>query len=646
MNRGRASRHRRQTRRGRGMSFNGGPVNRDTDRYRTLTRRVLVLGGLKLGLLSTLVGRLYYLQVVESARYTMLADENRISLRLVAPSRGLIVDRSGVPLAVNQQNYRVVLVQERVRDIDGTLTLLTQIVPVSDTDRRRILREIQRKRRFVPVTVKENLSWDQVAQIEINTPDLRGVSMEVGEIRNYPFGEATAHILGYVGAVAVSEIQGDPVLSLPGFRIGKAGIEKYWEKDLRGVAGTSQLEVNAVGRVIRELSRDEGQPGHEVTLTLDVALQQFAQKRLAEEQSASAVLMDVHTGGIYAMASNPSFDPNRFSTGINAEVWEDLLSNPNAPLTNKTIASQYAPGSTFKPVVALAALEAGVIGPHHTVFCPGYLDLGDHRFHCWKKGGHGSVDMSDALRQSCDTYFYDVGRRLGIDRIAEMCYRLGLGETLGLDLSGERSGLVPSRQWKQATLGVPWQQGETLVAAIGQGYVLATPLQLAVMCSRLVNGGFAVKPHLVRQIRQGVSEQTVWPEIGVSKASLDVVVQGMNLVVNSPRGSGYKARITEAGFEMGGKTGTAQVRRITMAERSTGVIKNEDLPWRERDHALFIGFAPVDAPRYALAVVVEHGGGGSVVAGPIVRDILLECQRRDPARSPASAAAARPTGVG
>ncbi|MEI8396761.1 MAG: penicillin-binding protein 2 [Rhodospirillaceae bacterium] len=598
----------------------------------------MVLGGIKLSILSTLVARMYYLQVLQSARYTMLADENRISLRLVAPSRGLIVDRFGIPLAVNQQNYRVVIVQERAHDIEGTLTLLSQIVPLSDAERRRIMRDIQRKRRFVPVTVKENLIWDQVAQIEINTPDLPGVAIEVGEIRNYPFGDATAHLLGYVGQVSVSEIQGDPVLSLPGFRIGKAGIEKYWEKDLRGVAGTSQLEVNAVGRVIRELSRDEGQPGKDIQLTIDVALQKFTQKRLADEKSACAVVMDVHTGGVYSMASNPSFDPNRFSTGINAELWEELLSNPTAPLTNKTTAGQYAPGSTYKTVVALAALEAGVVGAHHTVYCPGYMDLGDHRFHCWKKGGHGSVDMSDALRQSCDTFFYDLARRLGIDRINEMSRRFGVGEVLGLDLPGERPGLVPSRQWKQASYGTPWQQGESLVAAIGQGYVLATPLQLAVMCARLVNGGYAVKPHLVKQIKQGAGEQTLWPLIGVQKQNLETVVNGMNLVVNHPHGTAYKARITEPGFEMGGKTGTSQVRRITMAERSTGVIKNEDLPWRERDHALFIGFAPIDAPRYAMAVVVEHGGGGSAVAAPIVRDVLLECQRRDPARSAVNAA--------
>lgn len=609
-------------------------MDRDTDRYRTLTRRTLVLGGIKLGLLSTLVGRLYYLQVVESQRYTMLAEENRISLRLVAPSRGPIVDRFGVPLAVNQQNYRVVVVAERTRNLHDTLDKISQVVPLTDADRRRVMREVQRKRRFVPVTVRENLNWDQVSTIELNTPDLPGVSIDVGEIRHYPFTESTAHILGYVGAVSEAELQkGDPVLSLPGFRTGKNGIEKYHEKALRGSAGTSQLEVNAVGRVIRELSRDEGQPGREVQLTLDIGLQQFMQNRLAQEKSAAGVVMDVNTGGIYALCSHPSYDPNQFTMGINAELWEELLSNPTTPLTNKAVAGQYAPGSTFKMVVAMAALESGLLSNRHTVYCPGHMDLGDHRFHCWKKGGHGTMDMVGALRHSCDVFFYDVSRRIGIDRIADMAHRFGMGEKLGLDLPHERPGLIPSIDWKKAALGSSWQQGETLVASIGQGYVLSTPLQLAVMTARIANGGFAVKPHLTKQIRQGPTEQTVWPGIGVRKEHLDLVVRGMTEVVNAPNGTAFKARIAEAGMEMAGKTGTAQVRRITMAERSTGVRKNEDLPWRERDHALFVAFAPVHAPRYACSIIVEHGGGGSAVAAPIARDILIECQKRDPGRA-------------
>lgn len=620
-------------------------IDRDTDRSRLLSRRALVLGGLKLAGLSALVGRLYYLQVIESARYTMLAEENRISLRLIAPSRGNIVDRFGVPLAVNEQNYRVVVVSERTRNIQETLDKISRIVPLTENDRRRVLRELHRKRRFVPVTVRENLSWEQVATIEMNTPDLPGVAIEVGEIRHYPQADSLAHIVGYVGAVSEAELSGnsDPVLSLPGFRIGKAGIEKFHEKILRGTAGTSQLEVNAVGRVIRELSRDEGQSGREVQLTIDMGMQRYVQQRLAQEQSASAVVMDIHTGGIYALCSHPSFDPNQFTLGINAELWEELLSNPATPLNNKAVVGQYPPGSTFKMMVALAGLESGAISNHHSVFCPGYMELGDHRFHCWKKGGHGTVDIVGGLRHSCDVFFYDVSRRVGVDRIADMARRFGLGGRTGLDLPHERPGVIPSIAWKKATYGKGWDMGETLVASIGQGYVLATPLQLAVMTSRLANGGYAVKPHLTRQIKSVSGEQTSWPSLGVKKENLDLVLRGMYEVSNAPNGTAYKSRIVEPGFELAGKTGSAQVRRISMAERSTGVKKNEDIPWRERDHALFVAFAPVQAPRYACSVFVEHGGGGSTVAAPIARDILLECQKRDPGR--ASVAENPPNGV-
>jgi penicillin-binding protein 2 len=620
-------------------------IDRDTDRSRLLSRRALVLGGLKLAGLSALVGRLYYLQVIESARYTMLAEENRISLRLIAPSRGTIIDRFGTPLAINQQNYRVVVVSERTRNIQETLDKISRIVPLTESDRRRVLRELHRKRRFVPVTVRENLSWEQVATIEMNTPDLPGVAIEVGEIRHYPQADSLAHIVGYVGAVSEAELSGnsDPVLSLPGFRIGKAGIEKFHEKILRGTAGTSQLEVNAVGRVIRELSRDEGQSGREIQLTIDMGMQRYVQQRLSQEQSASAVVMDIHTGGIYALCSHPSFDPNQFTLGINAELWEELLSNPATPLNNKAVVGQYPPGSTFKMMVALAGLESGAISNHHSVFCPGYMELGDHRFHCWKKGGHGTVDIVGGLRHSCDVFFYDVSRRVGVDRIADMARRFGLGGRTGLDLPHERPGVIPSIAWKKATYGKGWDMGETLVASIGQGYVLATPLQLAVMTSRLANGGYAVKPHLTRQIKSVSGEQTSWPSLGVKKENLDLVLRGMYEVSNAPNGTAYKSRIVEPGFELAGKTGSAQVRRISMAERSTGVKKNEDIPWRERDHALFVAFAPVQAPRYACSVFVEHGGGGSTVAAPIARDILLECQKRDPGR--ASVAENPPNGV-
>lgn len=618
-------------------------TDRDQDRARQFTRRALVLGAMQTGILGALAARLYYLQVVEADRYKVLADDNRITLRLLTPARGVISDRNGILLAVNQQNFRAVITAEQARDVPKVLNRLGNVLGLSEAEIRRVQREVQRRRRFVPVTVKENLTWEQVATVEVNAPELPGVSIEVGETRDYPYGPVTAHVLGYVGAVSEAEMRAErsPVMGLPGFRIGKNGIEKMHDKALRGSAGASQLEVNAVGRVIREIARDEGKTGREVQLTLDIALQEFTQTRLAEEKSSAAVVMDAHTGAIYALCSSPSFDPNLFPNGISADSWLELTSDPTAPLTNKATAGQYAPGSTYKMVVALAALEAGVANRQTTVFCPGHMELGDHRFHCWKKGGHGTLDMIGALRESCDVYFYDMSRRLGIDRIHDMSVRFGLGQTTGVDIPGERPGLIPNRAWKQRRFNVPWQAGEDLVASIGQGYVLATPLQLAVMTARLVNGGVAVKPHVTRQVQDGPEEQTQWPPIGVSRANLDLVLAGMNAVTMDQRGTAYKMRITDRGLEYGGKTGTSQVRRITMAERDRGVIRNEDKPWRERDHALFVGYAPIQAPRYVVSVIVEHGGGGSAVAAPIARDILLEAQRRNPARSPPAAPSAQ-----
>ena len=631
-------------------------MNRDTERYRSLTRRALVLGGVKLGLFGALAGRMYYLQVTEAERYHMLAEDNRINMQLLAPSRGQIVDRFGVPLAVNDQNFRVVLVAEQAGDVDATLMRLGEIVPLGEDVERRVLRDVSRRRAFVPVTVIDNLSWEQVARIEVNTPELPGLSIEVGDLRQYPYAGATAHVLGYVGAVNESELTGDPVLTLPGFRIGKTGVERQHDEDLRGEAGTSQVEVNALGRVIRELSRDEGTPGADVQLTIDIGLQAFAQERLASEHSASAVVMDTETGEIFALASTPTFDPNLFTTGISSENWRRLTSDPYRPLTDKAINGQYAPGSTFKMLVALAALEEGVVGPNYQVYCPGHMTLGNHRFHCWRRGGHGWMSMVDALAQSCDVYFYDVSRRLGVDKIAEMARRFGIGQRTGIDLAGESPGLMPTRAWKQANLGTPWQPGETLVVSIGQGYVLATPLQLCVMAARLANGGRAVEPHLTMRVRrhgeepQGEAAAPPGPApMGISAHALSVVSEGMVQVTNGVRGTARWAQIPEEGFEMAGKTGTSQVRRITIAERLTGIIPNDQRPWRDRDHALFVAFAPIHAPRYACSVVVEHGGGGSRVAAPIARDILLECQRRNPARAlPGSdlAAAGEPSGRG
>jgi penicillin-binding protein 2 len=607
-------------------------MHRDGDRQKLFNRRIAILAGGKALLLSALAGRMYYLQVIESERYATLADENRISLRLLPPPRGHIVDRRGKAMAENRQNYRVVLIPQQTPEVDPILQALDAIIGVGPAEQRRIRREIQRRRRFVPITVRENLSWEEVARIEVNAPDLPGIMIDVGQSRFYPHGPATAHVLGYVAAVSESEMTGDRLLQLPGFRIGKAGVEKVHDLALRGTGGASKVEVNAFGRMIREISTQEGQPGAEVTLTVDLGLQRLASQRLAAE-SGAVVVMDIHSGDVLAMASTPSYDPNTFNKGLSTEEWATLSSNPRAPLINKAIAGQYAPGSAFKMAVALAALEKGVITPKSRVTCNGSMKLGTSEFHCWRKGGHGSVDLHEGLTQSCDVYFYEIARRTGIDRIAAMARRLGLGHSLGLDLPGEQDGLIPTPDWKLATHGVPWQAGETLLSGIGQGYILATPLQLAAMTGRLVNGGIAVTPRMTRAVSASVG---AWrpvrqdaDAIGIDAGHLKVIGDAMVAVVNTPLGTAYRARIETPGLAMAGKTGTVQVRRISKAEREQGVRKNKELRWEQRDHAIFVGYAPLATPRYAISVVVEHGGGGSTVAAPIARDILMAAQRMD-----------------
>ncbi|HUD51347.1 penicillin-binding protein 2 [Parvibaculum sp.] len=612
---------------------------RDNSRYKTFTRRAMILGGGQAAAFVVLAGRMYYLQVLKTDEYRMMAEDNRISVRLLAPLRGHIVDRYGSVLASNRQNYRAVLVSEQTSDVGDTLDKLSRIVAITPYDRKKIMRDISRSPRFMPVTVAENLTWEQFAQLNINEPDLAGVQPDVGETRHYPYGMELAHVVGYVGAVSDKDMEAatdeQPLLRLPGFRIGKSGIEKTYDMQLRGTAGASHVEVNAYGRVIRELSKDPGKPGDEVVLTLDMGVQQFACDRLKEE-SASAVVMDIHTGDVLSFVSTPAFDPNEFNMGLRQDQWDMLVQNPYKPLTNKALAGLYPPGSTFKTITAIAALEAGV-DPNRTVNCNGKYALGNHLFHCWKKEGHGSMDMHNGIKHSCDVYFYDVAKRIGIDAIEKVAKRFGLGETYDFEIPGEKRGIVPSRDWKRATTGVSWQQGETLITGIGQGFLLTTPLQLAVMASRLANGGYAVKPRLTRAIGGELLPVPQPPKIDVDPEHLKIVQGGMNGVSNEPGGTAFRSRITEVGMELAGKTGSAQVRRISMAEREGGVRKNETLEWRLRDHALFICFAPVDEPKFAMSLVIEHGGSGSGAAAPAARDIMLEVQKRNLARPQAAA---------
>jgi penicillin-binding protein 2 len=621
-------------------------MRREASMRTRFTRRALLLGGGQLGLLLLLGARLYQLQVVEADKYITLAEENRISLRLVAPPRGRLLDRHGAPMAGNQENFRALLVAEQTPDIGATLATFHALVPLSETERTRIERDTRRNRRFVPVAVREFLSWDDMARIEVNAPDLPGILVDRGQTRLYPYGEDLAHVLGYVAPPAEADVQADddPLLMLPGIRIGRAGIERVHDRVLRGKAGAIQLEVNAVGRVIRELARQEGTPGLDVTLTLDLGLQRVAMQRLAAE-SAAAVVMDARNGEVLALASTPSFDPSVFNHGVSQAQWRTWMANRRKPLTNKAISGLYAPGSTFKMVVALAALEANLLTPGERISCIGYTELGDTRFHCWKKGGHGGVDLRTGIKASCDCYFYEVARRVGIDRIAAMSNRFALGVDPGIELPGARAGLVPTRAWRLAQSGgIPWQQGDTLVHGIGQGYIQTTPLQLATMTARLATGR-AVKPHLTRAIGgtiQRGDRPEHWPSLGVSERNLRLIRDAMVGVVNEQGGTAYASRLPDRQL-MAGKTGTTQVRRITMAERERG-IRQDQLPWEHRHHALFVCYAPVENPVYACAVIIEHGGGGSAAAAPVAKDIMAEALARDPVRrAPAPSAPPVPT---
>ncbi|MDO9460352.1 MAG: penicillin-binding protein 2 [Alphaproteobacteria bacterium] len=608
------------------------PGGRENKQIKSFTRRAAILGGGQALMFGVLAARIYYLQVVESEQYKVLADENRISLRLLPPQRGRILDRYGEELATLRQNYGVILIPERTKDIGRTLEVLADLVPVTEENHRRILREIRAKRGFMPIIVAEELSWEDFARINVKSYDLAGVQPVVGETRAYPYGSLFSHLIGYVAPVSENDIaaaeNSDPVLRIPGFRIGKTGIEKMQDTELRGRAGNMRVEVNAFDRVIRELTRTEAASGKDAVLSIDLELQKAAAAALVG-QSGSIVCLDIERGEVLTLVSVPGYEPDAFNTGLSTKQWRELQNDPMHPLINKSVAGLYPPGSTIKPLVALAALATDSMSPNDTVFCNGSTRLGNHLFHCWKKGGHGAMSMREAIKHSCDVYFYEAGRRTGIVPMQKMGNQFGLGVTLDIGLPDEKAGLMPSPDWKRARLGQPWVGGETLIAAIGQGYMQTTPLQLAVMTARIASGK-AVQPRLLRDISEN-APPVLFPDLNIPRSHLDLARDGMWAVVNEVRGTAYAKRMQDNGYQFSGKTGTAQVRRISREERyrAGGVTKNENLPWEQRDHALFVGYAPSDKPRYAISVVIEHGGGGSTVAAPIARDILALALARE-----------------
>ena len=592
-----------------------------------LSRRGLIIGGLQTAFIAGLAVRMRKLQVEDASEYRLLADENRINIRLIAPARGEIYDRNGKVIARNEQSFRITIVKEDAGDIEQTLYSLSNLIKISQNDAKRVIEEIERSAPFLPVTVRDQLSFEEIARIATNSPILPGVSVEQGLSRVYPLIESYAHVVGYVGPVSDNDLkdgnESNPLLKIPRFQVGKVGIERQFEDVLRGSAGVMKVEVNALGRVMRNLDRKEGKPGNNIQLTVDTELQAYIQARLGSE-SASAVVMNCKNGEILAIASSPSYDPNKFVKGISYSDFNELRDNEFRPLASKTVQDAYPPGSTFKIVTALAALEANIISPKDNFSCDGKMEISNRFFHCWKKGGHGEMDLAKSLIESCDVYFYELALKVGIERINEMATQLGLGIQHDVPMSAITKGLVPSREWKLKNREQEWLVGDTVNASIGQGYVLSSPLQLAVMAARLASGR-NVKPMLTKSINgQNVHDDKEFEDLKVDKANLNIIRKALYKASNDRRGTAYGSRIINNKYRMAGKTGTSQVRNITDAERENGVTKNEDLPWKRRDHALFINFAPYDDPEIAVSVVVEHGGAGSKSAAPIARDITLQ----------------------
>ena len=592
-----------------------------------LSRRGLIIGGLQTAFIAGLAVRMRKLQVEDASEYRLLADENRINIRLIAPARGEIYDRNGKVIARNEQSFRITIVKEDAGDIEQTLYSLSNLIKISQNDAKRVIEEIERSAPFLPVTVRDQLSFEEIARIATNSPILPGVSVEQGLSRVYPLIESYAHVVGYVGPVSDNDLkdgnESNPLLKIPRFQVGKVGIERQFEDVLRGSAGVMKVEVNALGRVMRNLDRKEGKPGNNIQLTVDTELQAYIQARLGSE-SASAVVMNCKNGEILAIASSPSYDPNKFVKGISYSDFDKLRDNELRPLASKTVQDAYPPGSTFKIVTALAALKANIISPKDNFSCDGKMEISNRFFHCWKKGGHGEMDLAKSLIESCDVYFYELALKVGIERINEMATQLGLGIQHDVPMSAITKGLVPSREWKLKNREQEWLVGDTVNASIGQGYVLSSPLQLAVMAARLASGR-NVKPMLTKSINgQNVHDDKEFEDLKVDKANLNIIRKALFKASNDRRGTAYGSRIINNKYRMAGKTGTSQVRNITDAERENGVTKNEDLPWKRRDHALFINFAPYDDPEIAVSVVVEHGGAGSKSAAPIARDITLQ----------------------
>ena len=622
----------------------------------TINRRMFIIGVAKIIVFTGIITRLFSLQITENKKYLTLSDKNRLREWRLPPVRGDFIDYFGNVVAGNLRVYQLHVIPEQVEDFKYLMLRLKDILDLSNKDFSKIVKKKNKQKPWETLIISENLTWEQFTKVNYFLHELSGAKPVLTVSRNYPFKENYTHVLGYVGQASENDILNNEIIKkshVPGLKVGKVGLEKTFENELIGQNGVQRYEVNAYGKRINQIDHKEGVKGKTIKITLDTEVQKLCNE-LLDDRAGSISVMDIYTGEMIAMHSSPSFDPNLFLFGIGQDDWQLIRNNPLKPLTNKTLSGLYSPGSTIKPIVALSALENDVISPNFKVNCTGKMEMYGQTYHCWKKRGHGVVNLKDAMKQSCDTYFYEIARKLGVDRLNKTALKFGLGKkVLNEAFANEKNGLVPSTEWKKNNLGKGWVLGETLITGIGQGYIQTTPLQLCMMTAQLANGGYQIYPKIIfnenddkvediknlikenaqnlKEIKKGLdvaSEGLAW-FTGVKKyeplyrnpENIKFVLDAMFSSTNEVRGTSYSSRIEDPKYQFAGKTGTAQVKRITARQRELE-LKTVDIPYDERDHALYIAFGPYKDPRYSVSIVIEHGGSGSSTAAPIAKKLF------------------------
>jgi len=625
-------------------------------KIQTINRRMFIIGAAKIIVFTGIILRLFSLQISDNKRYSTLSDKNRLREWRLPPVRGEFLDYFGNIIAGNLEVYQLHVIPEQVEDFKYLMLRIKEILKLDDKEFNKLIKKKKKQKSWETLVISENLTWDQFAKLNYFLHDLSGVKPVLSVSRDYPFDANYTHILGYVSEANENDILNNEVIKnnhVPGLKVGKTGLEKSFEEKLIGTNGIQRYEVNAYGKRINQIDYEEGLQGEKIKLTVDTEVQKLCNE-LLKDVAGSISVMDIYTGEIIAMHSSPSFDPNLFLFGISQDDWQLIRNNPLKPLINKTLSGLYSPGSTIKPIVALSVLENKIVSKNFKVNCTGKIEMYGQTYHCWKKKGHGVVDLKSAMKQSCDTYFYEISRRLGVDRLRETAIKFGLGEKVFDNLfENEKKGLIPNTQWKKNTLGKGWVIGETLITGIGQGYMQTTPLQLCLMAAQIANGGYRIYPKItirdddqtfeeIKSLIEKNYKNHIQTKNGLLEASegllsrviknkyeplykdhnnINIIKEAMFASTNEVRGTSYSSRIKDPKYQFAGKTGTSQVKRITKEQRELE-LKTIDIPYDERDHALYIAFGPYKEPRYSISIVIEHGGSGSSTAAPLAKKLF------------------------